>query len=232
MATSGVTTWELTRDEMIDRALRILGVLPQGESANSDQVTTASMALNGIVSRFNTLGMALWKRTEANVTLVAGTSSYTVTAALKIPEVYIRVIDSSVTWKLEWKSKYDFLQLPYTTTGVPVAYCLDSTIAEGTTLQIWPIPDSTTASTYRLRVVYQEEFDGFTASANTLDMPAHWTDAVVFELASVLSPEYSIPLKDRMEIAQRAEKYLQQAKGYSDEDGSLYIQPMFRHNQV
>jgi hypothetical protein len=228
MTTSANTSWELTRNEIIERSLRILGILAQGDSANSSQITTGASALNGVVSRFNTLGMPLWKRTEASVTLVAGDDTYVLTNAIKLAEVYIRITNSSTTWKLELKSEYDLRALPYTSTGMPVAYSYTPNLAEGGTIRVWPIPDSTTASTYSLTVIYQKEFDGFTASTETPDFPSYWTDALVFELASVLAPEYGIPLNDRSSIKAQARDYLEQAKGYSDEDGSFYIQPYVR----
>ncbi len=225
MATSSNTSWELNRNEYIEAALRKLGVLPEGVSASTNQVTTGAQALNGIIARFNTLGMPLWKRTDATVTLVDGTETYTLSNAIKLAEVYIRVIDSSVTWKLELKSEYDIRALPYTSTGVPNCYSYTPNLAEGGTLRVWPIPDSSSASQYNLRVIYQKEFYGVTASTQTLDFPAYWTDAVVFELASVLAPEYGIPLNDRVALKAQAREYLEQARGYSDEDGSLYVQP-------
>lgn len=228
MTTSANTSWELTRNEIIERALRILGVLPQGGTANSDQITTSAIALNGIVSRFNTLGMPLWKRTEATVSFIDGVDTYTLTDAIKLAEVYIRVINSSVTWKLELKSEYDIRMLPYTSTGVPNCYSFTPNLAEGGTMRVWPIPSSTEVAQYNLRVIYQKELDGFTASGETPDFPAYWTDSLVFELANVLAPEYGIPLNDRNVLRGQAKEYLEQAKGYSDEDGSLYIQPYNR----
>lgn len=229
MSTSGVTSWELTRNQIIERALRILGVLGQDTSANSTQISTGATALNGLVSRFNTLGMPLWKRAESSIALVNNTQTYTLSSALKLAEVYIRVVDSSVTWKLELKSEYDIRMLPYTSTGVPNCYSFTPNLAEGGTLRVWPIPDTTVASQYTLLAIFQEEFDGFTTSVETPDFPAYWTDALVFELASVLAPEYGIPLNDRAILKSQAKDYLEQAKGYSDEDGSLLIQPYNRY---
>ena len=229
MSTSGSITWELTRNQIIERALRILGVLGQDTSANTSQISTGATALNGLISRFNTLGMPLWKRTETSITLVDGDDTYSLSTALKLAEVYIRVVDSSVTWKLELKSEYDIRMLPYTSNGVPNCYSFTPNLAEGGTLRVWPIPDSTVASQYTLLAIFQEEFDGFTASTDTPDLPAYWTDALVFELASVLAPEYGLPLNDRAMIKMQAKEYLEQAKGYSDEDGSLLIQPYNRY---
>jgi len=79
MATSGNTSYESNRDNIIKAALRKCGALAEGETPSTESVTNCSQALNNIVLRFSTLGMALWKRTELPVTLVAGTATYNIT---------------------------------------------------------------------------------------------------------------------------------------------------------
>ncbi len=230
MATSNSTVWELTRNNLIDAALRKLGVLQEGEAANSDQLTTGQTALNGVIARFNTLGMPLWKRTQAAVTLIDATATYTLSNAIKLNEVYLRATNSSVTYKLELKSEYDIRNLPYSTTGTPNCYSYTPNLAEGGVIRVWPTPDSSAAANYSLWVIYQKEFDTFTAAGETPDFPAYWTDAIIYATAVSLAPEYSVPLNDRKVLLMEATEYLNQAKGYSDEDGSLFIQPYARRS--
>lgn len=228
MSTSGSTTWELTRNQIIEAALRKLGVLDKNESADSTDLTNGTIALNGIITRFNTLGMPLWKRVEASITLVNGTQSYTVNNALKMPAVYLRNTGSSTTYELELKSEYDLLKLPYNSNGsVPTAWSYTPNINEGGTIKIWPTPNSTAAGNYTLYVVYQKEFDTFTSSGETPDFPSYWTDALIYALAVSLAPEKGLPLNDRIQLKQEAKEYLEQAKGYSDEDGSVFFQPYY-----
>jgi len=78
MSTSGNTSYEATRDSLIAAAMRKCGALSKGESPDSEDLTNGTEALNGIVTRFATLGMPLWKRIELAVTLVAGTANYTI----------------------------------------------------------------------------------------------------------------------------------------------------------
>jgi len=229
MAVSNSTVWELTRDQIITAALRKLGVLNKGDSADATELSEGQTALNGLIARFNTLGMPLWKRTEVAVTLVNGTSSYTITNGLKVPEVYLRNATSSVQYKLELKSDYDLKNLPYSATGVPVSWSYTPNISEGGTLRVWPIPDSSAASNYTLRVIYQDEFDTFTSGTETPDFPAYWTDALIYGLAVALAPEKGIPLGDRKALREEAMLYLAQAQSYGDEDGSIYLQPYIRH---
>ncbi len=49
MATSGSTDFSVSRDDIIKRALRIIGVLAQGETPTTNQTTEAAVALNGLV---------------------------------------------------------------------------------------------------------------------------------------------------------------------------------------
>ena len=229
MATSNSTVWELTRDQLIEAALRKLGVLNKGATADATQLSTGQTALNGVIARFNTLGMPLWKRTEASQALVAGTSTYTLTGAIKLTEVYLRASNSSVQYKLQPKSEYDMNSLPYSSTGVPVSWSFTPNLAEGGTLRIWPIPDASSVSNYTLRVIKQDEFDTFTASAETPDFPAYWSDAIIYWTAVSLAPEYGIPLNDRKALQQEATIYLGQAQSYGDEDGSLFFSPERRY---
>jgi hypothetical protein len=225
MTTSNSTVWELTRDQIITAALRKIGVLNKGATPDATDLADGTIALNGIIARFNTLGMPLWKRTEVGITLVAGTATYTLNNAIKVPEVYVRATSGSTQYKLETKSEYDLQNLPYSSTGVPVSWSFTPNLAEGGTLRIWPIPDSGAASNYSLRVIYQDELDTFTASGETPDFPAYWTDALVYALAVALAPEKGVPLNDRKALREEAMQYLAQAQSYGDEDGSIFLQP-------
>lgn len=229
MTTSNSITWELNRDQIISAAMRKLGILNKGDSPDSTELSEATIALNGLIGRFNTLGMPLWKRTTTETSLVASTQTYTFsTGAMKTPEVYLRNLNASNQYKIEQKSYYDLTNLPYSTEGVPNCWCFTPNLAEGGTITVWPIPDSSAASNYSLIVVYQDEVDNFVSSADTPDFPAYWTDAVVYGLASALAPEYGIPLPDRAALEKQATLFLAQAQSYGDEDGSFFISPETR----
>lgn len=224
MSTSGSTSYESNRDNIIKAALRKCGVLAEGETPSTESTTNCTQALNNIVVRFATLGMPLWKRTELSVTIVAGTSTYTVNNSLKAPQVILRDTTGGVQYELIPKSRYDYNRLPSNTSGTPVHFTFNPNLENGT-LTVWPTPDSTAATNKSLLVVYQKEFDEFVSSTDTPDFPSYWTDALIYELAVNIAPEYGVPLQDRQALKQEAAAYLAQAQGYGDEEDSLYIQP-------
>lgn len=228
MATSGSTVWELTRDNIIESALRKIGVLGKGESPDSTDLENAQHALNGIIARYNTLGMPLWKRTEKAITLVVSTTAYALTGSLKVSDVYLRNTNSSVQYKLDWKNLNDLRNMPYGTTGTPVNWTFTPNRTEGGTLTIWPTPTASDASNYSLRAIVQDELDTFTSADETPDFPSYWSDALVYELANNLAPEYGVPLNDRNMLQKQAMMYLSQAQSYGDDDGSMLFVPARR----
>ncbi len=62
MATSLSTDFDLTRNQLLNSALRKIGAIAQGESASSDMLTEAAEALNVIVKNLDSEGLRLWKR--------------------------------------------------------------------------------------------------------------------------------------------------------------------------
>ena len=228
MATSGVTSWELNRNELIARAYAKIGIPGEDNSLSTAQITDGAEALNAVIATAQTDGMPLWKRTTVAVTPSTTTQVYTVAAASKIAAVFLA--DSGGTiYELENKSLYDFKRLPTNSVGVPVHWTWQPAIAGGT-VSIWPLTsDSSTVTTKTIQIIYQKEFDGFTASSETLDFPAYWTLAIIYKTAVLLAPEHGVPLEDRKMLMTEAAAFWKNATDYGDEDGSFYITPEKRY---
>ena len=67
MATSGSVDFQHTRTQLIESALRKCGILREGVSASTNQLTTGALALNTTVKAFQTSGMPLWAIRESAV---------------------------------------------------------------------------------------------------------------------------------------------------------------------
>lgn len=229
MATSGNTSWELNKDEIVTRAYAKLGLPGEGNTLSAIQLADGTQALNSIVALAVTDGMPLWKRTISTVTPSITSQIYTIADAIKIAGVFIRDTVSGVQYELTNKSLYDFKQLPLGTPGLPIHWTWQPSI-QGGTVSFWPATsDATTVSTKVLDIVYQKEFDGFFTSTETPDFPAYWSLALVYKTAVLLAPEQGVPLQDRQTLMQEAMLYWKQASDYGDEDGSLFIKPDRRY---
>lgn len=73
MAVSGTYTWNPTRAEIINGALRLLKVIDQDGAATANQVTNAAFKLNALVKSLRDEGIHLWSVQEATLTLVSPT---------------------------------------------------------------------------------------------------------------------------------------------------------------
>lgn len=226
MATSGVTAYTYTRDQIINAALRKLGVLSEGVSANSSQLSTGAEALNLVTLYFQTLGMPLWARKERSVTMVVGTDTYTLTGPVP-KKIYqaIRVDGVSLSeTPMEILPDYDFNLLPSDGAGVPINVTYQPKV-QTSTFKVWPTPNSSMETGTTVRLTYQAEFEVFTAGTETPDFPQEWYMALVYHTAVALAPEYTIPTMDQASLKKQADEILGITLGLGMEDGSIYFSP-------
>ncbi len=76
MALSGTNTFNRTRDQIINRALEILGAKTRGRTPTSEETEEASIVLNLMVKNWKTRGSYLWKATEGTLFIVVNQASY------------------------------------------------------------------------------------------------------------------------------------------------------------
>ena len=77
MAVSGTNIFSQTRNDIINRALSILGVKTRGRALTAEEVNEASDALNLFVKGLKSEGVYLWKYAEGTLFLTVGQESYT-----------------------------------------------------------------------------------------------------------------------------------------------------------
>lgn len=76
MAVSGTNTFSQTKNDIINRALSILGVKTRGRALTAEEVNEASDALNLFVKGLKSEGVYLWKYSEGTLFLTVGQESY------------------------------------------------------------------------------------------------------------------------------------------------------------
>jgi hypothetical protein len=233
MATSGSYDWKLNRSQVITAALRKLAVLPSGGSPSTAQLSDGGDALNAILKAFHADGMPLWVMTSKSFTVTSGTSSYTIgiSQTINAPQP-LKVVQATRTLTgqsavpMDIYNQYDFNQLPNlsTVTGTPVNLYYQPLMDTGT-IKLWPVPNDSTTS---ITVYYQRPFQDMDVAADDLDFPNYWTQAIIYNLAWALAPEFGVPPTDRNILAQEAKFWKDEALSYGTEEGSLFFQPYKR----
>lgn len=232
MPTSNSTDWSLNRNQVITGALRKLGVLGSGNSPSTAQTNDAADALNAVVKAFQADGMPLWKISSQSFTTVDGTSSYTVgpSQTVNCPKP-LRVIQASYTpsgghnTPLNVENRYDFNDLPQASSeGTPITMYYQPLRTTGT-IKLWPTPDNSTTS---ITFHYQSPFEDMDSTSDDFDFPSEWIQALIYNLAWSLAPEYGIPPTDRGILAKEAQYWHEYVLAMGAEEGSYFIQPHSR----
>lgn len=232
MSTSGVTTYNVTRDQIINGALRIIGAIAQGESPTATQTTEAAEALNLMVKAWEADGNQLWGMTEYSMSLTADTATYNIGVGqtINIPRP-VRVIRAhnhtistgvDVPMRLLTREQYNALGNK-TTSGNPIQFYYDPQVAYGV-LKLFPVPDATLAASQQIILVYQRPFEDFVNSGDNPDFPQEWMEALKYGLAVRLASEYGLSLEQRQILRKEAEEVKTLALQNGIEEGSTYFQ--------
>jgi len=234
--TSGSTDFSVTRHDIIKRALRLIGVVAQGETPTTDQTTEAAFALNSLVKAWQADGMPLWAIKSYAVPLTAGTSAYEIglTKTINIPKP-LKVIQAynhnttsnvDIPMRIITKQGYNILGNK-TSSGNPIQVYYNPQSEYGI-LNVFPVPSTTEQSANTIVIHYQRPFEDFDASTDTPDFPQEWYDAIAYGLACRLAPEYGVAMADRKLLWQEMTIIKQDALNFGLEEGSLYFQRDFR----
>jgi hypothetical protein len=235
MATSGVTTNQLTRNQFIEAALRTLGVLAVDQTPSATEYTNALVKLNALIGELRVEGLKVWQRTSYTMSLTSGTSSYNIGTGQTLNTPYpihllqaVRLdANSSTKVEMEIIADVNFNHLPSNSSGVPIQVTYQPKMNLGT-IKVWPTPDSYSQTNVTIQLTYLRPLEYFSASTDTADFPEEWVSAIIYGLAVRLAPEYGVPLPDRQLLLKEAEMYQTTAEDNSFEDASIFFQPITR----
>lgn len=227
------TTYTTTRDAIITRALRILGVLAQGESPTATMLTEGSEALNDLVKAWEADGMPLWAIREFHLPMVTNQAEYTMGPTspvvtdkpLRIQSGYFHngLTNIDIPMVVLTRDEYNRLGNK-TATGQPVQFYYDPQKTDGT-VHLFPVPNAVSAgSTNYIKLIYQRPFEDMNTATDAPDFPQEWFQAVKFGLAEALAPEYGVPLENYGHIRKVAKEYKDLALSMGTEEGSFYFQ--------
>lgn len=231
MATSGSVNFSVTGTQIIDAALRLIGVLGSGESASGSDFVAAKEALNMLIKQYmapsNRLfrGFKSWYRERFSLTLTAS-SSFSLDQAnqsIDTPEHILSVVlatsdDDRIV--LEPMTVEEYHELPnQSETGDPTRYYYERTLSSGT-LYLDYIPSDTTKT---IEILYLRPLEDIDAGANTFDFPQHWYRPLKFALAMELGPEYGVNITEDIK-AQFAEA-VELANSFYQDDSKDFFQP-------
>lgn len=221
MALSGTIAFNLTAQQLLDAALKKIGVLGEGEAASGNQYTEAQLALNLMFQTWSAEGVNLWTVAEGSVALVSGTQSYTLSPRPRDVQNMRLSIDGVERYPLSEWDRQDWDRFPMkTSTGNPLKFVIDRQ-RTATSVKFWPVP-SFSSGTYTVPYSYERAWEDVTAAAQDLDIPREFFETAIYCLGARLADDYGLngPIPDR--VRARAEKLYALMQGF-DRRGSVRI---------
>lgn len=107
--------------------------------------------------------------------------------------------------------------------------------SQGTSIQLYYDPQENTGHVYvypttqdvgqLIFIEFQKPIDDMTSSTDDYDMPQEWGEALKFNLALRLAPEYTVPKDKYAQIKELAMATYMRLDGWDQEAASVYIQP-------
>jgi hypothetical protein len=240
MATSNSYNYTTNRDQIITRALRIIGAVGQGETPSTYAISEGAESLNDMVKAWESDGMQLWAIREYILTPQQGIANYLVgngytidaPAPTKILQAWSRNTDNNLDTPILLITRHEYNMLGNKTQqGSPSQFWYDppgsingSENVGSCTIFVTPDDHYVTDSIIMFTGV--KSIQDFDSSTDVMDFPQYWGNAVKWGLASELCYEYGVGLSERSQIERRAEKEKQMALSYGTEEGHLLIQPV------
>ena len=221
MALSGTIAFSNTAQQLIDAALRKIGVLGEGEVSSGNQYTDAQQELNYMLGTWGMVGPNLWTCAEGTpIPLISGTATYTLSPRPReVANVRFAVNGVEQRPMTEF-DRQDWDMFPQKAQpGAPLRYVVDRQ-RTSTTLTFWPIPNQT--GVWTAPYSFERVFQDVTEPAQDIDVPAEWLETVMVNLASRLADDYTLSGPNVDRVRDRATKLYELAMN-SDRRGDVRI---------
>ncbi|HAG73093.1 MAG TPA: hypothetical protein DCL66_12900 [Gammaproteobacteria bacterium] len=228
MALSGTKTFELDVADYVEEAFERCGL----ELRTGYDLKSANRSLNLMLSEWANRGLNQWTIQQKVLPMVNGTAVYTIdatnpTATIDVLDAFIRetTISQVTDAPMSRISRAAYSNLSTKSTeGKPNQYFVNKQITP--TITVWPVPKSTSSTSYSLYINALTRMDDADVGANTLQMPFRFYPCLAAGLA------YYIALKRAPEkvsmLKQLYEEEFERALSQDQDRVSFKVAPDLR----
>lgn len=230
MAVSNSTDFSISASGLVRKARAKLGVDASEEDLQAHELQEGLDTLNMMLKAWQADGIMYWLMTEGTLTLVQGQASYSFATGGDFTTVPFDMVDMRITRNstdlpMVELSREEYYDLPIKDNqGYPTQWFYDRQRSSGT-LYVWPAPDATAGT---LKFTYRRSIMDMDASDDDIDLPQEWYNAIVWNLAEEMIPEYG-PIDQvtaALVVRKAGDTYAKvQAFNIAEGEGSVMIRP-------
>jgi hypothetical protein len=223
MTVSANPTPDFERDQILTSAIRVCGLITDGEPPSSDQIAQAAFHLNLALQEVQAEGLVLTTVTRTTLALVAGTAEYTlpsdvIDVELGQDDAVGSIISATGTAETIVKtlSRGEWMNLAVKNVpGPPSRAYVEKKGA--TSIVFWPVPDSS-VSTFRYSKVTL--LRGADTGVVTMETRRTWTSYLMYATASGVAFDNSMAEKGQLFMG-IAEKKFNKCKAGDTQHGTI-----------
>lgn len=234
MATSGSYDFSVNFTQLCNAAMRVLGLLSEGQTASGNQLTDARQACNLLLKQFavspNPMfrGLRVWNRQRGTLALSAKSSYVLAPAggdlAIQNPTQIISVLrrdtsNNDTPLREMLVDEWEELSRKGRDTYTPTAWFAERGTSS-TTIYLDAIPSDITDT---LIITYLRPIQDIDANANDFEMAPEWYRWLKFALAKEIAPEYGAPWTQALEVLFQESLLL--ANSYSPDRVDVIYEP-------
>lgn len=181
--------------DLVKSSLRKIGALTKNEAPSSDEADDGISVINQMLSSWSNFAGNTYARVLESFTLTGNDGEYSIgsggnfntTRPNKIIAAYIR--SSNIDYPVEIVTDEDFARIGLKTqTGRPEYLNFDNGFSTAT-IKLWPVP----SQAYTLFILSEKPLSSLTL-AGTISLPPGWEQAIIYNAAVLLGPEYGQPV--------------------------------------
>ena len=185
-----------TANDIINRALRSLSVIGQGESADPEQAADCLVALNDLLASWANESLMLFQVVQDQIVLTPGKKDYTIgegaydinaVRPVEIIQAFVRLNGADYPVDVVSRDMYQRIVLKSTSTNIPTFLYYDTGFP-ASTLRLWAVPSQ--ANT--LFIDSQKPLTSFSTLATAVSLPPGYERALRLNLAVELMPEFQV----------------------------------------
>lgn len=181
-----------TGQTLVNRSLRLLGIIGSGTSPTADESADALTAINAMIDSWRNDRLMAYALQDESLTMVASQSSYTIgtggnlntTRPVSIEGAFMR--SSGVDYPVRVIDAEEYNSIPDKTSTSNLVHLVyyEGTMATGT-LKVWPVPTDTNV----LHLTTRVPFTALTLGG-TVSLPPGWEEALASNGAIAIAPEF------------------------------------------
>lgn len=177
---------------IISRALRLNGSLGSGEVATANEIADGLDALNAMLDSWWNERLAVFAIQDQSFALTSGTADYTIGPSgvfvtgrpLKIENAFVRLSGVDYAVDIIDQTRYADINVK-SLTGIPFQLYYEPTMPNGVIHLFYVPSDGQT-----LYISTRRQIQNFVTATDTISLPPGYVDALPYNLAVRIAPEY------------------------------------------